>query len=331
MGSAEVLKRGNSRINYVIHVIDLFLVTIYLTCSLKTNDIICFRAHAIMKKTRSWRTFILLVMTTCLCFTIFVYLDLNKMHFLKDISPQTSAATDNVYSRMEYMDRDDPNESNVNTRRKYSKDLFLEKVLEYRLLLPLKGHLFNPVVRKVVEQLKQNDRIGKYVRIETIDEFAKSHLRPRDTTLSASDLKKVQNCKTTSKKDYLKSYKSLFEGNNGRSRCIRRTHHIYLNSTSFMIEVGGNWGWDAGNFSNLYNMNCIILEPLTPYTDILQRKFYGNEKISVYNIGLGSKNEVVMVNLEGINACATTKFSRKNGTVPIYIVNAIDFMTHLGM
>jgi hypothetical protein len=97
-----------------------------------------------------------------------------------------------------------------------------------------------------------------------------------------------------------------------------------------MVEVGGNWGWDAGNFTQLYDMNYVILEPLKSYTDILEKKFKGNEKVCVYNIGLGSKTERVMVNLEGNNACATTKFSKRNGTVPIYIVNAIDFLTDLG-
>lgn len=97
-----------------------------------------------------------------------------------------------------------------------------------------------------------------------------------------------------------------------------------------MIEVGGNWGWDVGNFLKFYNMNYFILELLIFYIDIFEKKFVGNEKVSIYNVGFGLDNEVVMVNFEGNNVCVMIKFLKKNGIVFIYIVNVIDFLIDLG-
>uniref|UniRef100_A0A8W8N2R9 Methyltransferase FkbM domain-containing protein n=1 Tax=Magallana gigas TaxID=29159 RepID=A0A8W8N2R9_MAGGI len=181
------------------------------------------------------------------------------------------------YSRDENMDDEEKWNNDQSASEKYSRNVLVDKGINLKLQLPLKGQTFNPVVRGFVEQLKRKGEVAKDVEIENIGQYAKSHLQLRDTDLNAKELKNIKNCKASSKQDYL------------------------------------------------------ILEPLTPYTDILEKKFAGNEKVSIYNIGLGSDNEVVMVNLEGNNACATTKFSKKNGTVPIYIVNAIDFLTDLGV
>lgn len=295
-----------------------------------------------MRKPRTG--FILFGITAALCLTIFVYFDEKEHNFENLILRQNQAASEShdpmvvektrdsniKYSRDESMDGEEKWDNDQFASGKYSRNVLVDKAIKLKLQLPLKGQTFNPVVRRFVEQSKGNGKVAKDVEIENIGQYAKSHLQLRDTDLNAKELKNVQNCKATSKQDYQKNYGAFFGGDHGRLQGIRRIHHTYLDETKFMIEVGGNWGWDAGNFSKLYNMNYLILEPLTAYTDILEKKFAGNEKVSVYNVGLGSNNEVVMVNLEGNNACATTKFSKKNGTVPIYIVNAIDFLTDIG-
>lgn len=295
-----------------------------------------------MRKPRTG--FILIGITAALCLTMFVYFDKRERNLVNMILRQDHAASDthdpifvdktrnsNIkYSRDENMDDEEKWNNDQSASEKYSRNVLVDKGINLKLQLPLKGQTFNPVVRGFVEQLKRKGEVAKDVKIENIGQYAKSHLQLRDTDLNAKELKNIKNCKATSKQDYQKNYGAFFGGDHGRLQNIRRTHHTYLDETKFMIEVGGNWGWDAGNFSKLYKMNYLILEPLTPYTDILEKKFAGNEKVSIYNVGLGSDNEVVMVNLEGNNACATTKFSKKNGTVPIYIVNAIDFLTDLG-
>ena len=75
----------------------------------------------------------------------------------------------------------------------------------------------------------------------------------------------------------------------------------------------------------------MILEPLPEYVGILRKKFENNPQVSVYNLGLGAKNESLMVTVEGNNACATSKFSGKKASVPIHVINAIDFFASVGI
>ncbi|KAK3609952.1 hypothetical protein CHS0354_011783 [Potamilus streckersoni] len=118
----------------------------------------------------------------------------------------------------------------------------------------------------------------------------------------------------------------------GKNEHVRRTHHTYLkNENAVLIEAGGNKGNDAYEFVKLYNPRYIILEPLEEYTNILKEKFKNNSRVTVVNVGLGIKNEVVMVNIEGNNACATSKFSGANGKTPLYITNATEFLMKLGV
>jgi hypothetical protein len=51
----------------------------------------------------------------------------------------------------------------------------------------------------------------------------------------------------------------------------------------------------------------------------------------VLNLGLGAKNEVVMVKIEGHNACATSKFSTARGETPLYVTNATEFLLKIGV
>ncbi|KAJ8316740.1 hypothetical protein KUTeg_005686 [Tegillarca granosa] len=81
----------------------------------------------------------------------------------------------------------------------------------------------------------------------------------------------------------------------------------------------------------IVNPRYIILEPLEDYVKILEKKFEKNPQVVIYNLGLGAKNEKIMVKLEGSNTCATSKFLGVKGDVPIYISNAIDFFTDLGV
>ncbi|KAH3836281.1 hypothetical protein DPMN_109651 [Dreissena polymorpha] len=118
----------------------------------------------------------------------------------------------------------------------------------------------------------------------------------------------------------------------GAAEHIRRTHHGYLaREDAVLIEVGGNQGNDASEFVRLYNPRYIVLEPLEQYAEILRNKFQNNSRVTVINLGLGAKNEVLFVKIEGNNACATSKFSGMGGETPLYISNATEFMMKLGV
>lgn len=60
-------------------------------------------------------------------------------------------------------------------------------------------------------------------------------------------------------------------------------------------------------------------------------KFYSFDRVTVVNVGLGTRNEVLLVKIEGNNACATSKFSGAGGTTPLYITNATEFMLKIGV
>ena len=65
---------------------------------------------------------------------------------------------------------------------------------------------------------------------------------------------------------------------------------------------------------------------------VSQRPFiYLIYRVTVVNVGLGMRNEVILVKIEGSNACATSKFSGAGGTTPLYITNATEFMLRLGV
>ncbi|KAL3885240.1 hypothetical protein ACJMK2_025328 [Sinanodonta woodiana] len=91
----------------------------------------------------------------------------------------------------------------------------------------------------------------------------------------------------------------------GKEEHIRTTHHTYLrNKDAGMIEIGGNRGDDATEFVKL---------------------------VKVVIVGLGIKNKVAMVNNEGVDGDATSKFLGSNGKTPLYIANATKFLMNLGV
>lgn len=61
-----------------------------------------------------------------------------------------------------------------------------------------------------------------------------------------------------------------------------------LNSSSLIIEVGGNTGLDTTKFIELYNPFIISFEPLIPMAKNLTEKFKNNSKIEIQPYGLGN-------------------------------------------
>lgn len=205
---------------------------------------------------------------------------------------------------------------------RYMSKLEVDVYISERMIRPLKGETFSPVIKQFLKA-KGKKPPGRDTQIT-----AANLVKERDTLLTKKEQEAVEQCKHTAGKDRSRDRGRFF---NKDTEGIRRTHHTYLNENSLMMEVGGNWGWDAGNFTKLYNPRYIIMEPLQPYVDILEKKFENKRNINVYNLGLGAKNESIMVKIEGNNACATSKFSGKGGNVPIFIVDATSFMTSLGV
>lgn len=190
-----------------------------------------------------------------------------------------------------------------------------------------KNNKVDPIVKMHIEDLKRKQILSPDVNLQNLGQTAHALVVQRNTTLTKIEEMRIQSCVETASRDRSKSNVGFF----GKNEFIRRNHHSYLNNEKIMIEIGGNWGWDAGNFSKLFNPRYIILEPLEDYVKILEKKFEKNPQVVIYKLGLGATNEKLMVKLEGNNACATSKFSGVKGDVPIYISNAKDFFTDLGV
>ncbi|KAK3577311.1 hypothetical protein CHS0354_008404 [Potamilus streckersoni] len=153
-------------------------------------------------------------------------------------------------------------------------------------------------------------------------------IHPRNTDLTPEEQNRAARCLKNAVSDRDKNGSRFW----GKEEHIRTTHHTYLkNKDVVMIEIGGNRGDDATEFVKLYNPRYIILEPLENYFNILKEKFKNNSRVTVVNVGLGIKNEVAMVSIEGVNACATSKFSGANGKTLLYITNATKFLMNLGV
>ncbi|XP_052794489.1 uncharacterized protein LOC128227730 isoform X2 [Mya arenaria] len=155
-----------------------------------------------------------------------------------------------------------------------------------------------------------------------------SHFALRDTTFTKVEKERYDRCVKNGPSDRAKNGSKFW----GKAEHIRRTHHSYLGKEgAVLMEVGGNQGNDATEFARLYNPRYIILEPLEEYANILRNKFANNSRVTVVNLGLGVKNEVVFVNIDGNNACATSKFAGQGGKTPLYITNATEFMMKIGV
>ncbi|CAF4247551.1 unnamed protein product, partial [Adineta steineri] len=70
---------------------------------------------------------------------------------------------------------------------------------------------------------------------------------------------------------------------------VRHTGHKgLLNSSSLIIEVGGNRGHDTVAFIKLYDPWIISYEPLVSMAKNLTEQFRSNSKVKIHPYGLGS-------------------------------------------
>ncbi|CAF1556071.1 unnamed protein product [Rotaria sp. Silwood1] len=91
-----------------------------------------------------------------------------------------------------------------------------------------------------------------------------------------------------------------------------------LNSSSLIIEVGGNTGLDTSQFITLYNPSIISFEPLIKMSKILKEKFQKNSKIEIQSYGLGNRARNLSIEPFDTDNTGTSifrKLSRKNSSI----------------
>ncbi len=90
-----------------------------------------------------------------------------------------------------------------------------------------------------------------------------------------------------------------------------------LNSSSLIIEVGGNTGHDTSKFIALYNCSIISFEPLIQMSKGLKDKFKTNSKIEIQPYGLGNRARNLSIepfDSQNTGTSIFRKLSTKNST-----------------
>jgi FkbM family methyltransferase len=92
---------------------------------------------------------------------------------------------------------------------------------------------------------------------------------------------------------------------------LRHTaHKDRLNSSSLIVEIGGNRGHDIVEFVKLYNTSIISYEPLTENYNNLVEQFKTNSRIEFRQFGVGSRARNISVELRDTGNAGTSIFRK---------------------
>jgi FkbM family methyltransferase len=92
---------------------------------------------------------------------------------------------------------------------------------------------------------------------------------------------------------------------------LRHTaHKNLLDSSSLIVEVGGNRGHDTVEFIKLYNASIISYEPLVSMWKSLTEQFKSNPKIEIHPYGLGNYARRVLVEPNDYGNAGTSIFRK---------------------
>jgi FkbM family methyltransferase len=98
-----------------------------------------------------------------------------------------------------------------------------------------------------------------------------------------------------------------------------------LNSSSLIVEVGGNIGHDTSQFIQLYNSSIITFEPLVSMAKDLIKQFKTNPKIEIQPYGLGNRARNLPIEpFDGSNA--GTRIFRKISSTNSSIIQQIQLL-----
>jgi len=127
------------------------------------------------------------------------------------------------------------------------------------------------------------------------------------TNFSYIDVEKYKTCLKWSRNDAFWSVQDI------RHTAFKNL----LNSSSLIIEVGGNTGLDTSKFIELYNPYIISFEPLVQMSKNLMEKFKINSKIEIQPYGLGNYARNVSIepfDNENTGTSIFRKLSTKNSS-----------------
>ena len=143
-------------------------------------------------------------------------------------------------------------------------------------------------------------KFSSYSTIVVLPMVYENHTCNMSKNFSYINIEKYQKCLKWSRNDGFWSVDGL-------------RHTAYkniLNSSSLIIEVGGNTGYDTSKFIELYNPSIISFEPLIQMSKNLIEKFKTNPKIEIQPFGLGNNKRNLSVELSGTENDGTSIFRK---------------------
>ncbi|UJR13418.1 hypothetical protein I4U23_000433 [Adineta vaga] len=110
-------------------------------------------------------------------------------------------------------------------------------------------------------------------------------------------------------------------------------HQNLLNSSSLIVELGGNIGTDIMEFMRLYNSSIISFEPIRSMAMRLKAGFRAYPTVEIRPYGLGNRARNLTVELFDSSNAGTSMFrelSGRNSTyVQIQILDIIEVINHI--
>jgi FkbM family methyltransferase len=101
-----------------------------------------------------------------------------------------------------------------------------------------------------------------------------------------------------------------------------------LNKESLVFDLGGYEGqWSSDIFSK-YQCNIWIFEPFQKYAQNIIKRFEQNEKIKVFEFGLGERDNTLKI---FVNDDATSTFRKSGEGYDIKLISAADFINSKGV
>ena len=103
-----------------------------------------------------------------------------------------------------------------------------------------------------------------------------------------------------------------------------KRYNYNLNNESIVFDVGGFHGEWTTNIFNRYKSIIYIFEPVQKCINIITEKINNNNKIHLFEYGLGGKNEETVISLDGD---AASVFNKSKNMEQIKIVDISDFIS----
>lgn len=106
---------------------------------------------------------------------------------------------------------------------------------------------------------------------------------------------------------------------------VLRLNYDDLDSDSIVFDLGGYEGQWASDIYSIYNCNIYVFEPYEVFATNIMDRFKRNNKIHVFNFGLGSSNKMESLTVLDDSSSMFKVSNDKGKSVSIEIREVIDF------